>query len=177
MSFKHRSIHTEKVNLDRKQVSTGLAVSMLLVVFSVSSCGSSPSNSATSSQVSDSVQSTSTTSVTNSDSASAATLGKVVCDATATRMTPDAEKFTKESWQCKYKSESLRIDIYSSSEQQAKANQTVLDYYKGMDDNRALSELPMICGTNWAIGSDFNETRDELIVLLNQNGLAASTCK
>jgi len=92
-------------------------------------------------------------------------------------MTPDAEKFTKESWQCKHKGESLRIDIYSSSEQQTNANQTVLDYYKGMNDNRALSELPILCGDNWAIGSDFNETRDALIVLLHQNGYTASACK
>lgn len=177
MSFKCPSIQTEKIKLCHKQPATGFAVSILLVIFAVSGCGSSTSNSAKSAQVSDSVQSTTTNSAANSDSASAAKLGKIVCDATATRMASDAEKFTQESWQCKHKGESLRIDIYSSSEQQAKANQAVLDYYKGMNDNRALSELPLICGNNWAIGIDLNETRDGLIVLLNQNGLTSSTCK
>lgn len=152
-------------------------MSISIIAFSITGCGSTKNNSTAPSEVSDAVQATSSTSTAESDSISALTLGKVVCDTAATRMTPDAEKFTKESWQCKHKSESLRIDIYSSSEQQASANQTVMDYYKSMNDNRALSELPMICGTNWGLGTDFNETRDALIATLNQSGITASTCK
>jgi len=91
-------------------------------------------------------------------------------------MGADAEKYTKESWQCSHKGESVRIDIFESDEQQAEANQVVLDFYEASGDKKDLSELPGVCGSKWALGVDFNETRDSLISLLADNGLEASTC-
>ncbi len=103
-------------------------------------------------------------------------LSKLVCDASPSRMGADAEKYTEESWQCSYKGESVRIDIFESDEQQAEAKQVVLDFYEASGDKKDLSELPVVCGSKWALGVDFNETRDSLISLLAANGIEASTC-
>jgi hypothetical protein len=91
-------------------------------------------------------------------------------------MGTEAEQYTKESWQCDHKGESVRIDIFESDKQQAEAKQVVLDFYEASGDKKALSELPLVCGSNWALGIDFNETRDYLITLLTANRLEASIC-
>lgn len=117
-----------------------------------------------------------TTPVPEVDKVSIETLAGLVCADTPTRMGPEAETHTQESWTCNRNSEKVRIDLYSDDAQQATAGQIVLDYFASIGDDRTLAELPLICGTLWAIGIDFNETRDLLIDQLVSAGLDAHTC-
>lgn len=103
-------------------------------------------------------------------------LSTLVCVDEPVRMSPDAEKYTEESWTCTGTDDDLRIDIYRNSEQQVSAAVALTDFYRSLGDERALSELPLICGDLWGIGTNYNETRDELITQLNEAGFAASTC-
>ena len=132
--------------------------------------------SSNSSQVKSETDSSTTVTAAVSPAVDAGQLAKVVCDANPSRMDADAERYTQESWQCTYKDESVRIDTYKSGDEQAIANQAVLNFYKSSGDEKALADLPLICGSNWGIGVDFNETRDALISSLSSNGFKSSTC-
>ncbi len=103
-------------------------------------------------------------------------LVSLACETAAQRMGPEAEQFTKESYECSRKGEQVRIDLFESIAEQTKAAKIVLDYYESVGDPRALKELPLICGDRWVIGVDFNETRDALIDLFVGRGIAAATC-
>ncbi len=107
---------------------------------------------------------------------SAQALAAVVCSDTPIRMDKSAELYTKESWNCTASGEKARIDLYADAAQQQKAAQVLLDFYKSSGDNRTLADLPIVCGTGWAIGVDFNETRDALIPKLVAAGFDASIC-
>ncbi len=150
-------------------------ITVALTLGALSACGGS-SNSSNSSAATNSTDTSAPGSQNAIEEVSVDQLSKLICDATPARMGAEAEQYTKESWQCDHKGESVRIDIFESDEQQAEANQVVLDFYEASGDKKALSELPLVCGSQWALGVDFNETRDSLITLLATNGLEASTC-
>jgi len=103
-------------------------------------------------------------------------LAEVVCSNSPNRMDSAAEVYTDESWNCSYGNEQVRIDLYTDEQQMDRAAQATLDFYASMGDNRTLGDLPVICGENWNIGIDFNETRDALIDALVAVGIAATTC-
>ena len=150
-------------------------ITCALAISALSACGGS-SDSSSSTEPAKSADTSPSSSEKVIKEVTADQLSKLVCDANPSRMGGDAEKYTKESWQCDHKGESVRIDIYESDEQQAEANQVVLDFYEASGDKKALSDLPLVCGSKWALGVDYNETRDSLISLLSANGLEASTC-
>ena len=150
-------------------------ITVALTLSTLSACGGT-SNSSNSSETPNSTDSSVLSSQNANEELSVGQLSKLICDANPTRMGAEAEQYTKESWQCNHKGESVRIDIYESDKQEAEANQVVLDFYEASGDKKALSELPLVCGSTWALGVDFDETRDSLITLLVANGLEASTC-
>ncbi len=155
-----------------KPSKTFIAISLLLAAGMFSACG----GSSDSSQVKSETDPSTTVAASVSPAVDTDQLAKVVCDDSPSRMDADAERYTQESWQCSYKDESVRIDIYESADEQAVANQAVLDFYKSSGDEKALTDLPLICGANWGIGVDSNETRDALIASLSSNGIKSSTC-
>ena len=155
-----------------KHPKTFLAFSAVIAMGAFSACG----GSSDSSQVKSETDSSTTVAAAVSPAVDAGQLAKVVCDDSPSRMDADAERYTQESWQCSYKGESVRIDIYKSADEQATANQVVSDFYKSSGDEKALADLPLLCGSNWGIGVDFNETRDALIASLSSNGFKSSTC-
>lgn len=144
----------------------------LLAMCTLSACG----GSSDSSQVKSETDSSTTVAASTNPEVDANQLAKVVCDDNPSRMDADAERYTQESWQCSRNGESVRIDLYKSADEQAAANQAVLDFYKSSGDPKTLADLPIICGPDWGIGVDFNETRDALITLLSSNGFESSTC-
>lgn len=103
-------------------------------------------------------------------------LADVVCAVPPTRMDDAAEVYTQESWTCSYNDEQVRIDLYTTEDQMAEAARVTLDVYASSGDNRTLAELPVICGSKWTIGVDFNDTRDALIPELVNAGIPASIC-
>lgn len=150
-------------------------ITVAIALTALPACGGS-SNSSNSSETANSTDTSVPISQNANKEVTVDQLSKLICAANPTRMGAEAEQYTKESWQCDHKGESVRIDIYESDKQQAEANQVVLDFYEASGDKKALSDLPLVCGSKWALGVDFNETRDSLITLLTANGLEASTC-
>ena len=150
-------------------------ITVALTFSALSACGGS-SNSLNSLETANSTDTSAPSSQIVIEEVTVDQLSKLVCDTSPTRMGAEAERYTKESWQCNNEGESVRIDIFESDEQQFEASQVVLDFYEVSGDKKALSELPLVCGSKWALGVDFNETRDSLITLLAANGLEASTC-
>ena len=155
-----------------KRSKTFIAISLLLAAGTFAACG----GSSDSAQLKNETNSSTTVAASTSPEVDANQLAKVVCDDSPSRMDADAERYTQESWQCNHNGESVRIDLYASGEEQATANQAVLDFYKSSGDEKMLADLPLICGSNWGIGVDFNETRDALISSLATNGFESSTC-
>ena len=155
-----------------KRSKTFIAISLLLAAGTFAACG----GSSDSAQLKNETNSSTTVAASTSPEVDANQLAKVVCDDSPSRMDADAERYTQESWQCSRNGESVRIDLYASGEEQATANQAVLDFYKSSGDEKMLADLPLICGSNWGIGVDFNETRDALISSLATNGFESSTC-
>lgn len=147
-------------------------ITVAIALTALSACG----GSLNSSETANSTDTSAPSSQNASEDVTVDQLSNLICAANPTRMGTEAEQYTKESWQCDHKGESVRIDIFESDKQQAEAKQVVLDFYEASEDKKALSELPLVCGSNWALGVDFNETRDSLITLLTANGLEASTC-
>lgn len=138
--------------------------------------GSGSGTSTTSSSVPESTQQSTSTAVASSVKASGPDLGAVVCTTPPTRMAASAEVFTSESWTCSRSGEQVRIDLYESDDQQSTARKILLDFYRSLGDQVALSDLPVVCGNRYVIGFDFNRTRDAAIVELKGAGFEASTC-
>jgi hypothetical protein len=152
-----------------------VVITVALTLSALSACGGS-SNSSNSSETENSTGTSAPSSQNANEEVTVDQLSKLICAANPTRMGAEAEQYTKESWKCDHKGESVRIDIFESDKQQAEANQVVMDFYEASGDQKPLSELPLVCGSKWTLGVDFNETRDSLITLLATNGLEASTC-
>jgi len=166
-----------QIQLKRLKFDSATRVAVVCALISVITLGCSsstrtPDKVQTDSSLNNAPNSTSQ----QTDLVTAEAIGKVICDSKATRMSSDAELYTTESWECKRGKDTLRIDIFGSSEEQNQANQVVLDYYKGFGDTRSLADLGIICGEKWGIGTDYQETRDALVALLNENGIASSPC-
>jgi len=100
----------------------------------------------------------------------------LVCDDGATKLETSAQPWSGESWECTKQGERLRIDFYLNDTEQRKAQQALLDSYRAKGDARPLSELPVLCGSRFAIGSDTVDIRDALIEDLAGARVAASTC-
>jgi len=103
-------------------------------------------------------------------------IAAVLCDDAPVRMSADAEVYTAASYNCTHGAESVRVDLYDSEAQQAAARQVFLDFCEAAGDPRTLASLPLGCGTLWAFGVDYNETRDSLIVALNAGGIPTILC-
>ena len=103
-------------------------------------------------------------------------LAVFACSDNPVRMPKDAEVYTEESWTCSLSGEQVRIDLFTDRDQRKRASEAVLEFYKSVGDNRNMSELPIVCGETWAIGVDYNETRDLLLQKFTTEQIEATTC-
>jgi hypothetical protein len=107
---------------------------------------------------------------------SAEAIADVVCTEPATRMGPEAEVLTDESWTCSRSGDQVRIDLYANGAQMGEAQEMLRDFYESAGDTRSLADLPFVCGDGWTVGFDFLETRDSAISELVAAGFSAGTC-
>jgi len=85
-------------------------ITVALTLSALSACGGS-SNSSNSSETANSTDTSAPSSQNANEEVAVGQLSKLMCDANPTRMGAEAEQYTKESWQCNHKGESVRIDI------------------------------------------------------------------
>ena len=101
---------------------------------------------------------------------------EAACENSPTRMGPEAEVLTEQSWECSFEGEKIRVDLHQSAAQLKAANAAVEQFYRDSGDTRTLADLPLVCGEDWGVGLSSNENRDNLIVYLQSEGIAAGLC-
>ena len=100
---------------------------------------------------------------------------EAICDNEPTRVN-GGEPSAKESWDCEFEGNSVRVALFASPADLNSANEAIKQYYEEFEDNRSLAELPMLCGSNWRAGFNFNSERDSLLQTLQSAGVEAGLC-
>jgi hypothetical protein len=100
---------------------------------------------------------------------------EAICDTEPAKVN-GGEPSAKESWDCEFEGEPVRVALFSSPADLNSANEAIKQYYEEFDDSRSLAELPMLCGSDWRAGFNFNSERDSLLQTLQSAGVEAGLC-
>ena len=102
-------------------------------------------------------------------------IAKVVCEP-LTSLDAKSPSENKDSWQCKRDGRNLKFDVYSTAAEKETASKEALSLLGATGGAQTWADTPILCGDTWTMGVVDLETRDALIILLNQADISAATC-
>jgi len=102
-------------------------------------------------------------------------IAKVVCEP-LTSLDAKSPSENKDSWQCKRDGRNVKFDVYSTAAEKETASKEALSLLGATGGAQTWADTPILCGDTWTMGVIDLETRDALIILLNQADISAATC-